>query len=159
MMPTVPSAATNAELVTQRNVTRTASNEDAQVAGLYPGMTGSTAVPLKKLPNVLVFNGPGEEPQQELPQVQRSRSLPAVVLEVTDVSVAIACQTGANESIRISLPRDLIPDDLARYGTPVTLSLEQTRHVRYPKVVPRMYTRTAPKTPEEIEIDRWVDSL
>jgi hypothetical protein len=107
----------------------------------------------------LVIASTGRAPDSPaLPEPSQVKSVDAVVLDVSDVSVALSCHTPDN-SIRISLPRDLVPTDLAKYGTPVTLSLNSSGSIRYPVVSAREYKRPDAKSEEEVQIDQWIDTL
>jgi hypothetical protein len=99
---------------------------------------------------------PSRDPQLPLPDATQLKSLPAVVTGVNDISVIITCQLPKGE-VDVRLPKSVVPPQLAVFGTPVALSVDEDGGFRRPVLVERHIEPRA-RTPEEIEVDEWIES-
>lgn len=106
-----------------------------------------------------VFSGaerPARERQLSLSDTSALKSVPAVVTGIDEHTIVIACHLPRGE-VEVRLPKGLVPPDLAVFGKPVSLSLDESSGFRRVVLVEREIERRAP-TPEEVEIDEWIES-
>ena len=96
--------------------------------------------------------------ENEAPEVDPRKSVKAIVLDISRESVALQCNL-PDEEVRISLPRDSVPEELQRYGTTVKLVLETTGVYRNIRILQDDEVVTPPLSEKEREVDAWIDSL
>lgn len=82
------------------------------------------------------------------------KSVPAVVAGIDEHSVVIACHLPGGE-VTVRLPKGVVRPDLAVFGKPVFLTLDESSGFRRPVLVEREIEPRAP-TPEEVEVDEWL---
>ena len=113
------------------------------------GIAATDTDPVKALAVFPVIN------DRKRPAKKADAFVAAVVQEVREHDVALICDL-PGEKIRISLPRDVVGEALAVFGTPVSLKLETRNGFRVPVVERRIVPRSVT---EHKDLDAWIDSI
>ena len=152
-MPTEAAAQGIGEHVYQRSrITRTETGEDARPHSKYETNVEGLG------PRRAQFGRERPPRDRQLPLTNTAllRSVPAVVTGIDEHSVIITCQLPRGD-VEVRLPRAVVPSNLAVFGSTVSLSLDESSGFKRPVLIERQI-EPRERTPEEIEIDDWIES-
>jgi len=91
--------------------------------------------------------------QMSLPLDQRAKSVEGVVLTVDQASVSVRCRL-RDKFVELSLPRAVVPDEVAHYGAAVTIEVDKTSVYRKLRISERRIA--SPIRDEKLDaIDAW----